>query len=138
MQLIPLASRHFLSYRHLPQIPSARPASGYPDIAVFQSQKTRNPTNPRIGSAGLSGRDASVHVLAELCIRFLSIPPSSSPKMIPTKATIAVPSEDPKKKKEAEKPEEDGTVANAKKTKEEEKDGEDLVRTHPRALKRRY
>ncbi|KAH9852544.1 26S proteasome regulatory complex non-ATPase subcomplex Rpn1 subunit [Lenzites betulinus] len=46
--------------------------------------------------------------------------------MIPTKATIAVPSEDPKKKKEAEKPEEDGTAANAKKTKEEEKDGEDL------------
>lgn len=79
-----------------------------------------------------------MHVLAELCIRFLSIPPSSSPKMIPTKATIAVPSEDPKKKKEAEKPEEDGAVANAKKTKEEEKDGEDLVRTHPRALKRRY
>ncbi len=44
-----------------------------------------------------------------------------------TKATIAVPAQDPKKKKPEEKPEED-VKDGASKKKDEEKEGEDLVR----------
>ncbi|KAI0674418.1 armadillo-type protein [Trametes maxima] len=45
--------------------------------------------------------------------------------MQPTKVSIPVPSKDPKKKEE-DKPEEDGKTAAAKKVKDEEKEGEDL------------
>lgn len=73
-----------------------------------------------------------MHLLSSAYTFFLSLS-SSSPKMIPTKATISVPSEDPKKKKEDEKPEEGSSVAATKKTKDEEKEGEDLVRIDARA-----
>ena len=45
----------------------------------------------------------------------------------PTKAAIAVPAQDPKKKKPEEKPEED--VKDGAPKKDEEKEGEELVRT---------